>query len=67
MGGGSKIDSPFFGAKIMNPLVFFDFKPKNCFRVHTVWGLYGAELDERLCSLCTFQAFLLCWGFRRPR
>ena len=45
-----------FGSKIMNLLVFFDFEPKKCFRVPTLWGLYGAEWDERLCSLCTFSA-----------
>ena len=55
---------PFFGSKIMNLLVFFsDFEPKKCFRVPTLWGLYGAEWDERSCSLCTFQPFLLCWPF----
>ena len=47
---------PFFGSKIMNLLVFFDFEPKKCFRVPTLWGLYGAEWDERFCSLCTFSA-----------
>ena len=26
---------PFFGSKIMNLLVFFDFEPKKCFRVPT--------------------------------
>ena len=41
----------FFGSKIMNLLVFFDFEPKKCF----------------LRSLCTFQPFLLCWRFWRPR
>ena len=51
---------PFFGSKIMNLLVFFDFEPKKFFRVPTLWGLYGAEWDERLCSLCTFQPFMLC-------
>ena len=45
----------------MNLLVFFDFEPKKFFRVPSLWGLYGAERDERLCSLCTFQPFLLCW------
>ena len=47
---------PFFGSKIMNLLVFFDFEPKKFFRVPTLWGLYGAEWDERLCSLCKFSA-----------
>ena len=28
-GGGSKNDPPFFGSKIMNLLVFFDFEPKS--------------------------------------
>ena len=37
---------PFFGSKIMNLLVFFDFEPKKCFRVPTPWGLYGEEWDE---------------------
>ena len=66
-GGGQKMTPPFFGSKIMNLLVFFDFEPKKCFRVPTPWGLYGAEWDERSCSLCTFQPFLLCWRFWRPR
>ena len=38
---------PFFGSKMMNLLVFFDFEPKKCFWVPTLWGLYGAEWDER--------------------
>ena len=58
---------PFFGSKIMNLSVFFDFEPKKCFWVPTPWGLYGAEWGERLCSLCTFQPFLLCWLFWQPR
>ena len=56
-----------FGSQIMNLLVFFDFELKKCFRVPTPWGLYGAEWDESLCNLCTFQPFLLCWRFWRPR
>ena len=51
---------PFFGSKIMNLLVFFDFEPEKFFRIPTPWGLYGAEWDKRSCSLCTFQPFLLC-------
>ena len=51
VGGGvknvEKMTPPFFGSKIMNLLVFFDFEPKKCFRVPTPWGLYGAEWDER--------------------
>ena len=50
-GGGSKMSKkmtpPFFGSKIMNLLIFFDFEPKKCSRVPTLWGLYGAEWDER--------------------
>ena len=38
----------------MNLLVVFGFEPKKCFRVPTPSGFYGAEWDERLCSLCTF-------------
>ena len=38
-----KNDPPFFGSKIMNLLVFFDFELKKFFRVPTPWGLYGAE------------------------
>ena len=70
-GGGvknvDKMTLPFFGPKIMNLLVFFDFEPKKCFRVPTLWGLYGAEWDERSCSLCTFQPFLVCWRFWRAQ
>ena len=54
---------PFFGSKIMNLLVFSDFEPKKCFRVPTLWGLYGVEWDERLCSLCTFSHFCYVGGF----
>ena len=50
-GGGSKMSNkmtpPFFGSKIMNLLVCFDLEPKKCFRVPSLWGLYGAEWDER--------------------
>ena len=70
MGGVKNVEQmtpPFFGSKIMNVLVFFDFEPKKCFRVPTPWGLYGVESDERFCSLCTFQPFLVCWRFWRPR
>ena len=59
MGGGvknvEKMTPPFFGSKIMNLLVFFDFEPKKCSWVPTPLGLYGAKWDERSCSLCTFQ------------
>ena len=54
-GGGvknvEKMTSPFFVSEIMN--LFFYFEPKKCCRVLTPWGLYGAEWDERLCSLCS--------------
>ena len=43
---GKKTTPPFFGSKLMNLLVFFNFEPKQCFRVATPWGLYGAEWDE---------------------
>ena len=66
-GGGQKMTPPFFWVENHESLVFFDFEPKKCFRIPTLWVLYGAEWDERLCSLCTFQPFLLCWGFWRPR
>ena len=71
MGGGvkkvEKMTPPFFASKIMNLLVFSDFELKKCFRVPTLWGLYGAEWDERWCCLCSFQPFLLCCRFWRPR
>ena len=59
-GGGQKMTPPFFGSKIMNLLVFSILSRKSFSRDPTLWGLYGAEWDERLCSLCTFQPFLLC-------
>ena len=48
-GGGGRVKNAFhfFGLKIMNLLVFFDFEPKKCFRVPTPWGSYGADWDER--------------------
>ena len=52
MGGGVVNRPPFFGSKIRNLLVFFDFKPKKCFRVPTPWGLYGAE-----CHFCYVGGF----------
>ena len=59
MGGGGienveKMTPPFFGSRIMNLLVFFDFQPKKCFRVRTPWGLYGAEWDEHLMQFMHF-------------
>ena len=38
---------PFFGSKVMNRSVFFNFEPQNCFWVPTPWRLYGAEWEER--------------------
>ena len=39
---------PFWGgSKIMNRLGFFDFEPKKCFWVPTLWGLYGVAGHER--------------------
>ena len=65
-GGGvknvEKMTPPFFGSKIMNLLVFFDFEPKKCFRVPTLWGLYGAEWDERL-VYALFSHFWYVGGF----
>ena len=41
---------PFFGSKIMNLLVFFDFKLKKCFRgpdsIGFVWGGVGRALTQ---------------------
>ena len=41
----------------MNLLVFFDFEPKKCFRVPTLWGLYGPEWDERYAVYALFSHF----------
>ena len=49
---------PFFRSKIMNLLVFFDFEPKNCFRLPTLWGLYGAEWDEHFLAIFGMLAVL---------
>ena len=69
LGWGSKNDPPLFWAEDHESFVFcfFDFEAKKCFRVPTPRGLYGAECDKRSCNLCTFQPFLLCWRFWRPR
>ena len=59
--GGQKITRPFFGLKIMNLLVFFDFQPKKCFRLHGVcMGRSGTSASE---VYALFQPFLLCWWF----
>ena len=47
---------PFFGSKIMNLLVFFDFEPKKCFRVPTPWGLYGGGVRRVLMQFMHFLA-----------
>ena len=57
-----KLTPPFFGSKIMNLLVFFNFELKKCFRVPTPWGLYGAEWDESLYSLSIFSHFYYVSG-----
>ena len=44
-----KTTPPFWGSKIINLSVFFDFEPKKCFRVLNPKGFCGAEWDERLC------------------
>ena len=44
---------PFFGSKIMNLLVFFDFEPKKCFQVPTAWGFMGRSGT----SACAVYAF----------
>ena len=62
-----RLTPPFYRSKVMNLLIFFDFEAKKCFRVPTPRGFYGAEWDERLCGLCTFQPFLQCWQLWRPR
>ena len=46
----------------MTLLVFCHFELKIFFQVPTPWGLCGAEWDEHLCSLRTFQLFLPSWG-----
>ena len=47
-GGGSKNDPLFFWVENHESFgFFFHFEPKKCFRVPTLWGLYGAEWDER--------------------
>ena len=47
---------PFFGSKIMNLLVFFDFEPKKFFRVPTLWGLYGGGVGRVLMQFMHFSA-----------
>ena len=54
---------PFFGSKIMNLLVFFDFEPKKCFRVRTPWGLYGAEWTSAYAVYALFSHFCYVGGF----
>ena len=52
-----KMTPLFIVSEMMNLLLFFDLEAKKCFRVMTPWGLYGATLDERFCSLCIFEPF----------
>ena len=67
MGGGQNMTPPFFGSKVMNLLVFFDFELQKCFRVRTPWGLYGAQWHERLEWMRSSHPFFLCWRFWQPR
>ena len=53
---------PFFGSKIMNLLVFFDFEPQKCFRAPTPWGLYGAEWDKHLIAVYAFFSHFCFFG-----
>ena len=62
MGGSKNVmknDPPsFFGSKIMNLLVFFDFEPKKCFSgPDSIWFFFSAEWDERLCIHTHFSRF----------
>ena len=66
MGGGGvknveKKAPPFFGGRKSRIFwfFFFDFEPKKCFRVPTLWGLYGVEWDERCMPFMHF--FSHCW------
>ena len=56
MGGGQKMTPPFFGSKIMNLLVFFDFEPKKCFRVPTPLGFVWGGLGRALMQFMHFPA-----------
>ena len=60
----SKINDPppFFGSKIMNLLVFFDFEPKKCFRVRLHGVCTGPGAMSACAVLRIFQPFLLCLG-----
>ena len=63
-GGGSKIDPPSFWVENHESFgFFFDFEPKQCFRVPTPWGLYGVEWDERWVVYALFTHFCSVGGF----
>ena len=55
-GGGQKMTPPFFGSKIMNLLVFFDFELKNCFWVPTPWGFVWGGVGRALMQFMHFSA-----------
>ena len=60
LGGGQKcrkkMTPPFFASKIMNLLVFFDFEPKKCFRVPTLWGFVWGGMGRALMQFMHFSA-----------
>ena len=58
MGGGGQKRPPLFWVENHESFVFFDFEPKKCFRVRTLWALYGAEWDERFMHFPTIFAML---------
>ena len=58
-----KMTPPFFGSKITNLLVFFDFEPKKCFRaqLHRVcMGRSGTSADA---VYAVFSHFCYVGGF----
>ena len=60
VGGGSKNDPPFFGSKIMNLLVFFDFEPKKVFPGPDSMGFVWGGVGRALMQFMHFSAILLC-------
>ena len=59
MGGVKNVEKrtpPFVGSKIMNVSMFFDFEPKNSFRVPTPWGFVGGVVGRALIQLMHFSA-----------
>ena len=43
-------------------LVFFDFELKNCFRVPTLWGMYGVEWTSIYAVCALFSHFCYVGG-----